>query len=365
MVQPPKSAFGVERVAVGMSGGLDSSVVASLCVDEGWDVIGLTLHMFKEGSRCCSMEDVERARRVCEHLGIRHYVVNAVDQFEEAIIQPFIESYLHGRTPSPCILCNEFIKFGTLHRRARQLGCSHIATGHYVRLGRENGRWRLLRPRDLGKDQSYFLHRLSQEQLSRCLFPLESWTKVEAAAYAKERGLPAQSASKEESQDLCFVPDDGHARFVEARRPGARKEGEIVDGSGRVLGTHDGIHRFTVGQRRGLRVPAATRLYVRRLEADANRVVVGARDEAFGNECLVEDVHWVSGARPSGDFDCQARVRYRHDAADARVELLEGAQVRLRFREPQFAITDGQAAVMYDGDEILGGGWIATERFNV
>ncbi len=322
--------------------------------------------MFKEGSRCCSLEDVERARAVCEHLGIRHYVVNAVEQFEERIIDRFVSDYASGRTPSPCILCNEHIKFGTLHHRATQLDCTHVATGHYARVEHRGGAWRLLRPRDRAKDQTYFLHRLSQRQLERCLFPLEGWTKSEAARYAAEQGLPVRTSSKEESQDLCFVPDDGHARFVEERSPAVKQTGDIVDTAGRVLGHHQGIHRYTLGQRRGLGVAAGTPLYVQRLDASGNKVVVAARHEVMSEVCILEDMHWIRGTPPRGPMACLARVRYRHVAAPVQIEPRADGRVKLVFKDPQFAITPGQAAVLYDGEEILGGGWIrGPESFEV
>jgi tRNA-specific 2-thiouridylase len=341
-----------------MSGGLDSSVVAALCVDRGYEVIGMTLHMFKEGSRCCSIEDVERARRVCDHLGIDHHVINAMEEFREIIIEPFITEYAGGRTPSPCILCNEYIKFGTLHRRALQLGCTRIATGHYARVDRCDGRLRLLRPRDLRKDQTYFLHRLSQDQLARCLFPLESMTKAEVADYAESRQLPVRRSPGHESQDLCFVPDDGHPSFVEAHRPELRREGEIVNVEGAVLGVHPGFHRYTIGQRSGLGVAAPARMYVKQLDPELNRVVVGFRDEILSNRCTAERVHWIAGHPPKESFTCRARIRYRHEAASCRVRLPGDRRMELVFDEPQFAVTPGQAAVLYDGDEILGGGWI-------
>lgn len=348
------------RIGVGMSGGLDSSVVAALCLEKGYEVIGFTLHLFKEGSRCCSIEDVERSRRVCHHLGIRHYVINAVDLFQETIIDPFIETYARGLTPSPCVLCNQYVKFGILHRRALQLDCGHVATGHYVRIEERNGKWHLFQARDRKKDQSYFLHRLSQEQLSHCLFPLEGWTKQEVAVYAEQRGLPVSTSSKAESQDLCFVSDDGHGRFIEERRPELRRQGTITDSKGRPLGKHPGFHHFTIGQRKGLGVATGSKMYVKGIEARSNRVVIGGREEVMEKECMVDDLHWIAGAPPADAFSCNARIRYRHKAALCRVTVLASGRVQLLFAEPQFAITPGQAAVLYQGDEILGGGWIAS-----
>ncbi len=352
------------RVAVGMSGGLDSTVVAALCHRAGAEVLGMTLHMFKEGSRCCSIEDVERARKVCDQLGVRHAVVNAVQEFEETIIQPFVKEYAAGRTPSPCILCNEFIKFGILHRRARQLGCSRVATGHYARLddGGAGGTLRLLAPRDANKDQTYFLHRLSQDQLGRCLFPLEGWTKDEVAAYAEQNALPVRRGIKAESQDLCFVPDDGHAEFVETRRPELAGAGAITDEDGAELGVHRGIHRYTIGQRKGIGVAAPTRLYVKELDPDANRVVVAPRENLQSVHVRAEKVHWIAGAPPADSFEGTARIRYRSPASSCRVDVLDEETVDLTFDEPQFAVTPGQAAVVYRGPEVLGGGWISTRR---
>lgn len=342
-----------------MSGGLDSSVVASLLKEEGLEVIGLTLHLFKEGSRCCSLEDVERARRVCDHLGIRHYVLNAVDYFEERIIQPFIDAYASGRTPSPCVLCNQHIKFGTLQERAVQLGCTHVGTGHYVRREYREGAWRLLRAADAKKDQSYFLHRLSQEQLSRCLFPLEGWTKEDAGAYAEERKLPVSTSSKAESQDLCFVPDDGHGRFVEEKRPELSVPGSIVSPEGTQLGSHRGIHHFTIGQRKGLGVAARERLYVKSLDPETREVQLAPRSEVLSDHCVAEQVHWMVPPLPDQPFRCQARIRYRQQAVPVDVTPVAPNTLDLHFDEPQFAVTPGQAAVFYEGDEVLGGGWIS------
>lgn len=354
------SNIDLPRVAIGMSGGLDSSVAAARLAEQGREVIGLTLLMFKEGSRCCSLEDIERARVVCEHLGIRHYTVDAVDLFTDTVIEPFIETYLRGRTPSPCILCNQFLKFGALQQRARELGCEQVATGHYARVEHgEEGR-RLLRARDHGKDQSYFLHRLSQDQLRHVLFPLEGMTKDEAAAYAQAHGLPVTRSTVHESQDLCFVPPNGHAGFVEKNRPGLRAGGEIVDGTGLPLGRHEGIHRYTIGQRKGLGVAAAERLYVSRIEPDRQRVTLAPRGDLYGSTCTVTDMHWISGRPPVLPLGCRARIRYRHEAAEVEVRALQDGRIALAFTEPQFAITPGQAAVLYDGEVVLGGGWIET-----
>ena len=342
------------KVVVGMSGGIDSSAVAGLLVDQGHEVVGLTLHMFKEGSRCCSIEDVERARRVCDHLNIRHYVMNVVDEFHDSIIKPFVDEYAKGRTPSPCVWCNRYFKFGALLRRAEQIGCTHIATGHYVRIEHRGDGWHLLRPSDRKKDQSYFLHRLTQDQLARSLFPLEGMTKDQVRAYSSQRGLPA--VSRGESQDLCFITDAGPAPLIEQYHPELKHRGAIVDTSGKKLGEHDGFHRFTIGQRGGLGIAAPTRLYVKELQPDANIVVVGRRDEIQNNHCIVEDVHWTSPA-PLAEGDS-----YRHEGVSATIQKMDEKTIRLNFAQPQFAVTPGQAAVMYAGDEVMGGGWIAKEN---
>lgn len=345
-------------IGVGMSGGLDSTVAAALLQEQGRQVMGLTLHMFKEGSRCCSIEDIDRARRICDLLEIPHATVNVVEYFRQTIIEPFVAEYARGRTPSPCVLCNQYVKFGALHTRALQLGCTHVATGHYVRVDRRDGRYRLLRARDRSKDQSYFLHRLSQAQLARCLFPLESWTKAEVAAYARDRGLPVNTSSKFESQDLCFVPDDGHASFVEGIRPDLRATGEIETPEGRTVGRHEGFHRFTVGQRKGLGVAATERLYVRQLDPARNRVVVATRDQLYDREFTAADIHWVSGTPPPQPLACEVRVRYRTGMAGCRLEPQGDRNARILLDEPQFAVTPGQAAVFYQDEEVLGGGWI-------
>ncbi len=350
------------RVDVGMSGGLDSSVVASLLKEEGHEVIGLTLHMFKEGSRCCSLEDVQRARRVCEHLDIRHYTVNAVELFAETIIKPFVDEYARGRTPSPCVLCNQHIKFGTLLDRARTLGCTHIATGHYVRKVKRDDGWHMYKGRDAKKDQSYFLHRLSQDQMEHSLFPLEGSKKDEVRAYAEERELPVSISSQSESQDLCFITAAGPAPFVEQYHPALKKPGPIMDVEGHVLGTHQGHHRFTVGQRKGIGVASTAPLYVKALNADENIVFVGFREQIRSDGCRVDDVHWIAGRAPDPDRDYAIRLRYRHRGVSSRFTETDAHTLHVRFSEPQFAVAPGQAAVLYDGNEVLGGGWIAAEK---
>ncbi len=347
------------RIAIGMSGGLDSSAAAALLVEQGHEVVGFTAHLWAEGSRCCSLDDAMRARHVAQFLGFEHYVIDALDFFSERIVDEFVEEYAHGRTPSPCVRCNQVVKFGLLLRDAVELGCTHIATGHYCRLEERNDTWRLLRGKDGDKDQSYFLHRLSQAQLSHILFPLGNWTKAQTQEYAKTQNLPVQFRS--ESQDLCFVTNTGYVPFVEERRPDLKREGAILNTRGEELGRHNGFHNFTVGQRGGIGVAAAERLYVKEIDAKANIVVVGTREEVTSGNCIVNDVHWIAEHPPKDHRTFSVRLRYRHKGAPGRVRFLDEGRVEVDFEEPQFAVTPGQAAVFYDDDEVVGGGWIGKD----
>ncbi len=342
-----------------MSGGLDSSVTAALLAEQGHEVIGLTAHLWREGSRCCSLDDARRARQVAEFLDIPHYLVNALGFFGERIVAPFVQEYAEGRTPSPCVRCNEVVKFGLLLREALALGCTHLATGHYARLARREDGWHLSRGRDRRKDQSYFLHRLDQSQLAHVLFPLGDLTKPEVADLARAKNLPVIHDS--ESQDLCFVNADGYAEFIEKQRPNLHQPGPIVDTAGRVLGRHEGYYHFTIGQREGLGVAAAQRLYVKELHADTNTVVVAPLGETLAPGCRLADVHWIREA-PRGPIECAVQLRYRHAGARATVRPTGDGGAQVDFTEPQFAVTPGQAAVFYDGDDVLGGGWIVAER---
>jgi tRNA-specific 2-thiouridylase len=348
------------RVVVGMSGGVDSSVAAALLVEQGCEVVGVTMHLAGSSSRCCSLEDADDARRVAEQLGIRFYVANYTREFHAEVMLPFADAYLAGRTPLPCATCNTRFKFDHLLARARALGADEVATGHYARIVVEPGTARrtLHAARDAAKDQSYFLFGLSPAQLARARFPLGELDK--AAVRERARALGLATAEKPESQELCFVPDGDTAGAVERLRPGrAPGPGDLVDEAGRKVGRHGGVHRYTVGQRRGLGVAAREPLYVKALDPGRNRVVVGGLASLEARAARIEGVSWIAGEAPAGPVEARVRVRYRHAGAAAEVEPTPGGGARVAFHEPVRALAPGQAAVFYDGDRVLGGGWIA------
>ncbi len=349
-----------ERWVVGMSGGVDSSVAAAVLVEQGFEVIGVTLHLAGSDSRCCSLDDADDARRVADRLGIRFYVANYKDRFREEVILPFADAYLEGKTPIPCVACNQHFKFQHLVDRAHALGAVGVATGHYARIAHdpETAEPRLLRGVDPRKDQSYFLFDLRPEQLSQIRFPLGHLTKEQVREKARELGL--ETAEKPESQEICFVPDGDYAKVVEKLRPGALPgDGEIVDSEGQVLGTHRGIHHYTVGQRKGLGLGGGEPRYVQRLDAEKNQVVVGSADGLLADRGRAERVSWTRGIAPEAGRRVCVKVRYQHDAVEASLSPLADGAVELTFDEPVRALAPGQAAVFYDGDEVLGGGWLA------
>lgn len=352
------------RIVVAMSGGVDSSVAAARLAEEGHEVIGLSMQLYdqREGAtntfgRCCSLDDLQDARRVAASIGIPHYVLNLERQFHDTVVQNFVQEYASGRTPIPCTHCNSDLKFATLVERAAGFGAETVATGHYARIDiRPDGRRRLLRGRDASKDQSYFLFALTQTQLSRAAFPVGELTKADVRTFARDRRLPV--ADKPDSQEICFVPDGNYARVVERHVPDVNEGGVITSPDGRVLGRHDGVHRFTVGQRKGLRLSSTDPLYVLEIRSDTRTVVVGDREALDRTECAVASVNWVGGDMPSGAIRAGVQIRHRHAPAAATVLALETGGARVTFDEPQRAITPGQAAVFYADDEVLGGGWI-------
>jgi tRNA-uridine 2-sulfurtransferase len=362
-------------VAVAMSGGVDSSAVAALLQQQGRAVVGLTMQLWNqrrlpelqgEGPaqhRCCSLDDVYDAKAVAQHLNFPHYVVNFEEQFEARVVRPFVAQYLAGRTPIACTNCNTDVKFEPLLRMARQIGAERLATGHYARIHKNDatGRWELLRARDETKDQSYFLWGLSQEQLSRSDFPLGELTKEEVRALARRVNLPV--AEKPESMELCFVPAGNYVQFIQAYTqergiPLRDGEGEIVNENGDVIGRHNGVHNFTIGQRKGLGFAAGKPLYVLSIDPEKNRVVVGEDDVLRKTVCEVEGVNWISCERPPARLRAFVKIRHKHEPAPATIEPRYAGNARVTFDAPQRAITPGQATVFYDGDVVLGGAWI-------
>ncbi|MDI9640085.1 tRNA 2-thiouridine(34) synthase MnmA [Geitlerinema splendidum] len=347
----------MEKVVIGLSGGVDSSTAAAVLHHQGYEVIGLTLWLMKGKGQCCS-EGMVDAAMICEQLNIPHHIVDTRDVFQTYIVDYLVAGYSDGITPLPCSQCNKTVKFGPMLQYAKEnLGCDRIATGHYARIqfNPENGRYQLLKAVDLSKDQSYFLYDLSQELLAGSIFPLGETPKSETRRIAADFNL--KTAEKPESQDLCLVEANGSMQaFLDKYI--SQKDGDIVDRSGKVLGKHSGIHHYTIGQRKGLGVAYAEPLYVIGLDAVMNRVIVGTRDSAVDSTCFVSRVNWVSIAPPDAPIRAEVRIRYRSPAVPATVVPLDNQRVQVVFDEPQFSITPGQAAVWYDGDILLGGGII-------
>ena len=367
-------------IAVAMSGGVDSSTVAAMLRAEGYDLVGLTLQLWnqrrlagKEGmpeqvtGRCGSLDDLYDARRVAETLDIPYYVVNEEERFEQDVVRPFVQEYLNGRTPIPCSLCNNHLKFDQLLVRARQIGADRIATGHYARNRYDpaRNRWILSRPADHSKDQTYFLFGLTQEQLSRTLFPLGNHQKSDVREIAAQHGLAV--AIKPDSQEICFIPGGDYKTFISAylNEQGEQipdSAGELVSSSGEVIGRHTGVHNFTIGQRKGLGVASPDPLYVIQIDNSSHRITVGSDAEATTKTLRARDLNWISIPRLEGEMRgemrVRAKIRHRHEPAPATIRMISETEVEATFDDPQRAVTPGQAAVFYNGDEVVGGGWI-------
>ncbi|HEY8491287.1 MAG TPA: tRNA 2-thiouridine(34) synthase MnmA [Dehalococcoidia bacterium] len=350
---------GKGRVVVGMSGGVDSSTAAALLHAQGYEVIGVTMRLWTvpdetapvHHRHCCSIEDTDDARAAAQVIGIPHYVLNFEEEFRRSVVEYFVAEYRRGRTPNPCLACNEHVKFRAFLDRARALGADYVATGHYARVARDGETYRLLRAADPEKDQSYVLYTLGQEELRSILFPLGTYTKDRVRALAAELGLPV--ADKPDSADICFVPGGDYRAFLAQYVP--TRPGPVVDTAGNVVGQHEGVSGFTVGQRRGLGAFGARR-YVVELRPEANTVVVGGAEELLSDVCWAEQLRFVNGP-PAGALEVEAKIRYRTAAAPALLRV-QGDRAEVRFREPQRAVTPGQAVVFYVGDEVIGGGII-------
>jgi tRNA-specific 2-thiouridylase len=354
-----------QRVVCGMSGGVDSSATAALLQEQGYDVIGITLKLWPQDcvnraeDKCCGPQAVTDARSVCDRLGVPYYLIDEAAEFQKHVIQYFADEYKAGRTPNPCVMCNQNLKFGRLIDRADQLGADFIATGHFARIEKsaDGTRYLLKRGRDLRKDQSYFLFSLRQDQLARAIFPLGEKTKSDTRAVARHCNL--KTADKEESMEICFVPDNNYGGFLQQANLVQKHRGEIVNMQGHVLGHHDGIEFYTIGQRRGLGITTPQPVYVIELDVENNRVVVGDDTALDRDEFTATNCNWIPFDKLTEPIEVTAKIRYNHSGTPATVVPGEHGAVKVKLHSPQRAITPGQAAVFYQGDLVMGGGWIA------
>ena len=353
----------MKKALIAMSGGVESSLSAKLMKDRGFDCIGCTMKLYNsedagiERSRtCCSLDDVEDARSVAYKLGMPFYVFNFTDAFRDTVIRKFIESYEKGITPNPCIDCNRYMKFDKLYERAKTLGCDYIVTGHYARIEEQDGKFVLKKALDETKDQSYVLYSMTQEQLAHTVFPLGSMKKTEVRRLAEQSGFI--NAEKPDSQDICFVPNGDYASVIELHTGKPPVPGYFVDKQGKILGRHRGVIHYTIGQRKGLGISASEPLYVCDICPENGNVVLGSNDDLFSREADVADFNWIGGTIPQGEFRCKVKIRYRQPEQWATVIPTGEKDVRIVFDETQRAITPGQAAVLYNGDTVLGGGTI-------
>jgi tRNA-specific 2-thiouridylase len=352
------------RVVVAMSGGVDSSVTAALLVEQGYEVIGMMMRLWSEpgspgapvANRCCTPDQMADARRIADQLNIPFYVLDTKEHFRQTIVQFFIDEHAQGRTPNPCIQCNRKIRFTYLLNQALALDATYLATGHYARIRQTESGYQLLKGIDAGKDQSYVLHVLTQEKLAHVLFPVGDYAKLEVRELARKFNLPV--ASKHDSQDLCFLSDGDYRRFLREYSPASQKPGPILDGDGRLLGQHEGLPFYTIGQRKGLGISAPQPLYVLQKDAAQNALIVGTREQLGQRELVARDVNWIAGEPPAASFRAQVKIRYKAKGVEATVLDEGNGRVRVRFDDPVMGITAGQGAVFYDGDICLGGGII-------
>jgi tRNA-specific 2-thiouridylase len=354
-------------VLVAMSGGVDSSVAAAVLQEQGYRVAGITMLLWPEDvpgaeEGCCGTVHLNDARNVCLKLGIKHYTLDLQKEFLSDVVEPFVDTYLQGRTPNPCILCNEHLKFRHLLRKARGVGAALLATGHYARIVGQKP-WRLARGADDSKDQTYFLFPMGQDILSHLLFPLGYMTKEQVREKAQTFGLPVHA--KAESQEICFVPDGGLRDFIREKGAKLPGPGEIVDTEGNVLGTHEGACFYTVGQRKGLGIAAPEPLYVVRIDAATNTVIVGKRAESSFSGLTASGFTWIEGTPPSGSFEATIQIRHRHTPAPSTIIVNEDGTVDVTFNEPQHGVAPGQAVVVYDSEYVLGGGWIENSELRI